>query len=304
MSQRVFVTGASGFLGAHLVCALSAEGFAVTALVREPSRAAHLLGLPGVSLLAGDLAHPQPWRAHLAGHDACVHLALLWGAEADDLELLDVRASARLFEAAASAGVGHLVYTSSTAVHRPWSPSMSARDATRTADYYGATKASGEAFLSAVCAARGVRGNVVRPGAVLGAPALRGAPMRLDRRLDAMIESARRGEAIRVKPGDGRQFIGAADLARLYVALLQSPCDGERFIAVAPEVISWAEVAERVCEAAGGGRVERERAELEDPPRFDVEHTERCLGAIPSARPALREALAARCAAAGHLTDP
>lgn len=295
MSPRVLVTGASGFVGAHVVRALSAEGFAVTALAREPSRAAHLLALPGVSLLAGDLLNLAPWRAHLAGHDACVHLALLWGAEADDLELLDVRASARLFEAAADAGVGHLVYTSSTAVHRPWSPSMCASDATRTADYYGATKASGEAFLSAVCVARGVRGNVVRPGAVLGAPALPGAPMRIDHRVDAMIESARRDEAIRVKPGEGRQFIGAADLARLYVALLQGSWDGERFIAVAPEVIPWAEVAERVCEAAGGGRVEVEGGEAVVPPRFDVAHTERCLGAIPSARAALREALAARC---------
>lgn len=293
---RVFVTGGTGFVGAHVVRALSDAGHGVTALARSPERAAALGALPGVALVRGDLADPAPWRAALAGHDACVHLALLWGDAADDLALADVRASARLFDDAAAAGVSHVVYTSSAAVHRPWSPAMDARSPLRCADYYGATKASGEVFLSAVCHQRGARGNVLRPGAVVGGPALPGAPVRIDRRVAAMIDAARRGETLRVARGDGRQFIGAPDLARLYVALLASDCDHERFLAVAPDVIAWAEVAAMVVAHVGSGRVAVDDGDTA-PAVFDVGHTERRLGAIPSARPALREALRFLCGA-------
>lgn len=301
--QRVFVTGASGFVGAHVVRALCAEGAAVSALVRDPRRAAHLSALPGVALLPGDLTAPPTWRPSLAGHDACVHLALLWGDAADDLALADLRASAALFEAAAEAGVARFVYTSSAAVHRPWAPSMRASDPLRCADYYGATKASGEAFLSAVCHQHPMRGNVLRPGAVVGGPALPGAPVRIDRRIAAMIEAARRGDTLRVVRGEGRQFIGARELARLYVALLTRDAAHERFVAVAPEVIRWEEVAAEVVAHVGAGRVAVEEGDVA-PAAFDVSDTERRLGPIASARGELREALRALCGATGSPRHP
>ncbi len=291
MHLRVFVTGASGFVGAHVVRALSDAGCRVTALVRDPRRAAALEALPGVTLTPGDLADLAPWRPTLATHDACVHLALLWGEASEDLELADLRASARLFEAAAEAGVEHLIYTSSTAVHRPLMPSIDVRQPLRSADYYGATKASGEAFLSAVCHQHPMRGNVLRPGAVVGGPGVAGAPVRIDRRIAAMIDAARRGEALRVARGEGRQFIGAGDLARLYLSLLASDRNHERFIAVSPEVITWEEVASMVLEQVGAGHLEVDDGDATPPSVFDVSDTERRLGAIASARPALREAL-------------
>jgi len=289
--QRVFVTGGGGFVGAHVLRALSSAGYAATALVRDPSRCAAIAALPGVSLCAGDLTEPGAWRDHLAGHAACVHLALVWGAPEDDLDLRDVRATAKLFEAAAERGVGHLVYTSSVAVHRPYAPRMDATHPVGGGDYYGATKASGEAFLAAVSRRYGVRGNVLRPGAVVGPPALAGASVRLDRRVAGMLASARRGETLRVRAGEGRPFVGAADLARLYVALLQSDVRDGRFVAVAPEVLAWSEVAALAVEVAGRGSVEVEDGPLDPPGVFDVSATEEALGALASPRTALREAL-------------
>lgn len=295
MRSRVFVTGGTGFVGAHVVRALSEAGHGVTVLARDVGRAAALSALPGVTLTQGDLADPAPWRDALSTHDACIHLALIWGDAADDLALADLRASARLFELAADAGVEHLIYTSSAAVHRPWKPRMDAHDALRSTDYYGATKASGEAFLSAVCCQRPMRGNVLRPGAVVGAAGVPSAPVRIDRRIAAMIDAARRDETLRVARGDGRQFIAAGDLARLYVALLASGCNHERFVAVAPEVVTWEEVAEEVVAAVGAGRVEVDEGDAVAPAVFDVGHTERHLGAIPSARAALRGAIRSLC---------
>lgn len=294
MRGRVLVTGASGFIGAHVVRALSEAGRRVTALVRDPRRAAALSSLAGVTLRTGDLTDPSAWASALADHEACVHLALLWGDASQDLELADLRASAKLFEAAAEAGVEHMIYTSSTAAHRPWSAVMRAHDALRSEDYYGATKASAEAFLSAVCHQHAMRGNVLRPGAVVGGPGVEGAPVKIDRRIAAMIDAARRGEALRVTRGAGRQLIGARDLARLYVALLDGDRNHARYVAVAPELISWAEVASMVVDAVGAGRVEVTDEPASAPGIFDVRETEAHLGPIPCARGALREALASR----------
>lgn len=295
--SRVFVTGGTGFVGAHVVRALSAAGSGVTVLARDLRRAAGLCALPGVSAVEGSLEDTRPWHTALVGHAACIHLALLWPDDpADDLLLGDLHASVQLFSRAADAGVEHFVYTSSTAVHRPWSAAMDARSPMHSADFYGATKASGEAFLSAVCHARPMRGNVVRPGAVVGGPGVPGAPVRIDRRVVAMMDAARRGETLCVVRGEGRQWIGAEALAGLYVALLEHTGNHGRFVAVAPEVIPWTEVAEAVVSYVGAGRVETVEGDGAAPAVFDTGDTERVLGPIASARPALHAALRALCA--------
>jgi uncharacterized protein YbjT (DUF2867 family) len=63
---RVFVTGATGFVGSAVVRALLAAGHDVTGLVRDPGRAAGLAAL-GADLRRGDVLDPgsyrtAPWR--------------------------------------------------------------------------------------------------------------------------------------------------------------------------------------------------------------------------------------------------
>ena len=287
--MRVFLTGGTGFFGLHLLRALSAAGHEVTALARDGAR---VPSLPGVTALVGDLCAADTWRAHLGDHQACIHNGLVWGAPEDDLELYDVRASARLFAAAAEAGVVRAIYTSSTAVHRPWSGTMSASDAPRGVDLYGAAKLSGEAHLWAACAGSTMRGTVVRPGPIVDAPAWPGAALRLDRRVRAMAESARRGEVLCVEAQGGRQLIGADALARLYLALLAHDAPPHTLVAVAPRVVPWTEVAAAAIRRAGRGTLEVVPGG-EPAPRFDVSSTERALGPIEDAAPALERALAA-----------
>ena len=72
--MKALVTGATGFVGGHLVERLRAEGHEVTALVRSPAKAARLLEL-GVRLERGDL-HDQPALERAsAGQDAVFHVA-------------------------------------------------------------------------------------------------------------------------------------------------------------------------------------------------------------------------------------
>ena len=71
--KTVFVTGATGFIGRHLVGQLLTRGCEVRCLVRSPARADHLRR-DGIRIVVGTLADADRWQPHLAGCDAVFHL--------------------------------------------------------------------------------------------------------------------------------------------------------------------------------------------------------------------------------------
>ncbi len=109
-----FVTGASGFVGANLVRALLARGWAVRALVRGD--APSLDGLD-VAIVRGDLFAPQLHVA-MRGCDAVFHVAAtysLWRRDRDDVLRANVDGTRAVLDAARAAGVQRVVHTSSVA---------------------------------------------------------------------------------------------------------------------------------------------------------------------------------------------
>ena len=73
MSQRVFVTGGSGFVGRAVIEALASRGDRVTLLTRSKERASGL-GASSVQVVEGDPTGPGAWQRELANHDAVIHL--------------------------------------------------------------------------------------------------------------------------------------------------------------------------------------------------------------------------------------
>jgi len=71
---RAFVTGGTGFVGAHLVRALQVRGDDVTCLVRSPAKA-QALGWTGVRALPGDLEDVEALAQGCAGADVVYHVA-------------------------------------------------------------------------------------------------------------------------------------------------------------------------------------------------------------------------------------
>src|SRR5436190_6241671 len=79
----VLVTGATGFVGPHVVHALRTRDVPVRALVRDRRRGSRIAAW-GAELVQGDVTDPTSLRAACAGADAVVHLvAIIRGSPAD-----------------------------------------------------------------------------------------------------------------------------------------------------------------------------------------------------------------------------
>lgn len=112
------VTGANGFVGAAVVRALAARGERVRALVRTGSNAVNLDGL-AVEIANGDLTDLQSLRAACEGCANVFHVAAdyrLWVPDPGPMYRTNVEGSVNMLKAAAAAGVGRMIYTSSVAV--------------------------------------------------------------------------------------------------------------------------------------------------------------------------------------------
>lgn len=117
--MRVLVTGASGFIGRHLVARLCQDGHTVTALVRPTSDTTAFRDA-GVQRVLGDVTDPLTLAPAMAHQDAIVHLAAVVGKDPggwDNHFAVGVQGTANVIDAAAAAGVSRFVALSSYAVY-------------------------------------------------------------------------------------------------------------------------------------------------------------------------------------------
>lgn len=112
--MRVFLTGASGFIGGHIVLALSQRGHHVTCLVRgRGAETLRRMNWPGVTLVEGEFTAPESYVQHLAGHEVLINaVGIIRETATATFESVHERAPIALFEAAARAGIRRIVQIS------------------------------------------------------------------------------------------------------------------------------------------------------------------------------------------------
>jgi uncharacterized protein YbjT (DUF2867 family) len=149
--QRVFLTGATGFLGSSLAAELLRRGHSVRALVRAGSESR----VPaGCEIVHGDALRGETYAANIAPANTFVHLVGVphpSPSKAEEFRTIDLVSAREAVNAAKQEGIRHFVYLS---VARP-APMMKA---------YQAVRAEGEAMVIA----SGIPATFVRPWYVLG----------------------------------------------------------------------------------------------------------------------------------------
>jgi dihydroflavonol-4-reductase len=114
---RAFVTGATGFLGAHVARVLAGQGAELRLLVRPTSDPRNIEGL-AADRVTGDLRSPESLEKAMTGCDTVFHVAAdyrLWVRDPEQMYRSNVEGTRAVLAAARKNGVRRVVYTSSVA---------------------------------------------------------------------------------------------------------------------------------------------------------------------------------------------
>ena len=239
--MRVFVTGATGYVGGAVAERLRQAGHTVAALARS-DEAAERVYAAGMHPVRGGLADVQVLAQECALADAVVHCAM---EQSRDAVLLDRAVVEAVLDALSDSGKA-FVYTSGTAVVGDTGGAVA--DESTPVDPAGpvAWRAAHEALVTGAVD-RGVRGIVIRPSLVYG----RGGNGIVNQQVDV----ARSGRMVRyVGSGANRwSTVHVDDLADLYLLAVERAPAGSTWVAEGGESVSMADLAEAASRAGGGG---------------------------------------------------
>ena len=255
----IALTGATGFIGRHLLRELPRRGYRVQVLLRRPSE----LPEGATGAIIGDLAAPQNMAAALRGVDAVVHSAglahAMSGHPEDDYRVLNTEATVGLARAAERAGVKRFVFLSSIrAQSGPVSDTVLTEDLpAQPTDPYGRSKLAAEEGLATLS----IDWVALRPVLVYG-PGVKGNMAALLRLAQAPVPlplgglSARRSllsvdnlaaavDTVLNAPGRLRRPLIVADeqaltVAEMIAALRSGLGRGPALIRVPASLIGWA----------------------------------------------------------------
>lgn len=117
--MKYFVTGATGFVGSHVVQQLVAQGHEVVVSVRTPAKAKELAEL-GVTITQGDVTDKESMRASMQGVDGVFHIAGWYKVgvrDKSDGSRINIQGTRNVLELMQESGIKKGVYTSTLAVN-------------------------------------------------------------------------------------------------------------------------------------------------------------------------------------------
>jgi nucleoside-diphosphate-sugar epimerase len=286
--QPVCVTGATGFLGAHVTKQLLEAGYTVHATTRslEPSKVAHLTSLPGATtrlkLFKADLLSPADFAAPFAGVAGVFHTAspfffkpnassLNSSGEAYSEENMmkpAVEGTQGILEVARSAGtVKKVVVTASTACvyvnygAKPPSYVYSEKDWTdedvirKKENWYSLSKLCAEKAALAFGKKSGIKICTINPTLIFG-------PM-LQPSLNTSSESVLgllNGSTDKI-PNECRAFVDVRDVATAHILTYETPSAEGRYLCIG-DCPSYVEVCSILRELEPGAAVPTELNEV------------------------------------------
>jgi dihydroflavonol-4-reductase len=280
---RIFLTGATGFVGGHVARALAAQGAELRLLVRKTSTLSHLEGIAGETCV-GDLSQPESLRSALAGCDAVLHVAAdyrLWIPDPPAMYRANVEGTRELLRLAREAGVARFVHTSSVATMHFRTDGVAVDEDTPVAlsDMVGHYKRS--KFLAeqeALAAARAGQSVIIlNPTTPIGPNDAKPTPTGrifvdfLNRRFPAYLDT-------------GLNLVDVAEVARIHVEALTRGEPGRRYI-LGGENLTLKQILDRMAAITGlpSPRIRIPFAVAALYARFEEAYTGQFLGREPRA---------------------
>lgn len=244
--KLVLVTGATGFIGAHILRAVLEAGAEARALARRGSDQANLAGLD-VEVVEGDLGDRESLERALAGVDTLFHAAARYDLsrwQGRGLWRANVLGTERIMRAALRQGVERVVHTSSVAAVGGVGKAVNEECWAKTASApgpYERSKIVSEQLVRRLVTAEGLPAVSVLPTAPIGP---------LDRKptpTGRLIADASRGRMPAYIRSAGLNVVHVSDVARGHVLAAERGVIGERYILghaagnlTLQEIISWA----------------------------------------------------------------
>ena len=247
--MRVFITGATGFVGAHVARSYAAEGAVLRLLTRKSSRLDSLVGLDA-EIVVGDLREPMSLGSALEGCDALVHVAAdyrLWVRDPKEMYAANVDGTRELLRIARERGVSRVVYTSSVATMGFKSDGTIVDEDTPVSiddmiGHYKRSKFLGE--QEAIKAARaGQHVMILNPTTPIGPGDAKPTPTGriivdfLNKRFPAYVDT-------------GLNLVDVGEVARMHVAALDRGIPGERYI-LGGENLTLKQILDRMSAITG-----------------------------------------------------
>lgn len=249
--MQIFVTGATGFIGAHFVeCALEA-GHSVTGLYRSDAARQkpiidHLCKL-GAVLHRGDILDPDSLAEGVRGADCVCHFAAAFresGADESYFEKMNVQGTVNVLHAAARAGARRFIHCSTAGIHGQRARELiDERTPVRPWNSYERSKVASEVEVRRVSSEQGMEYVILRPTAVYGPR---------DERLVKLFRSVSKGRFPLFGPGEGRRhMVYVTDLAQAFLrACIVREAANRAFIVAGPEAVTLHDLLCTLAEVA------------------------------------------------------
>ena len=247
--MRIFLTGATGYVGGALVRRLAGDEHHLIALVRETSDTAELERL-GVELVVGNIADRYSMRLGMAGADWVVHAAALVDLEGDRDVMMaaNVAGSENVASLAFKLGVGRMLDLSSIAAFggSPADGTPATEESPAMEPFpslYSATKNAGEMRVRE-WAEKGLRLNVVYPSLIYGPPGKKSGS-------NVLLRAIAKGRMPILVGADRKtSWVHLDDVVTALVKILESS-EPSRDYLLAGEIVTVGELTRQVCDLAG-----------------------------------------------------
>ena len=247
--MKAFVTGGTGFLGAHIARVLAEQGAELRLLVRSTSDLRNIEGLKA-DRVTGDLRSPASLEKAISGCDTVFHVAAdyrFWVRDPEQMYRSNVEGTRALLEAARKCGVRRVVYTSSVATMGFTSNGLVAEEDSPVmlTDMIGHYKRS--KFMAEQVALEAGRSGqdvvVVNPSTPVGEMDIKPTPTGrivvdfLKKKFPAYVDT-------------GLNLVDATECARGHVMALEKGRIGERYI-LGGENLTLKQILDKLAEITG-----------------------------------------------------